>query len=174
MPLDAYTLHKVRDRQNHAAAALDRQQGIAATHGEMREMADLKRQHDQLFRDLEMSGAPEPRDDEFPSQYRRRLVERLREFSPKFRDVRLDRLSPDSAVFGEIVADAAALAADRTVGSFKSPGELRRIVRTDSSGREVISYHGNPKSGWMWQHMSPVESFVVAFTDGHKLLPDPY
>src|SRR5438128_2503847 len=89
----AYELQRVRDRQNRIEADLDRRQGIAATHSEQREMAEFARQHEQLFRDLELV-LPEPRGDELPSSYRARRGGRpWQQQAPAQRVPRMRRIS---------------------------------------------------------------------------------
>jgi hypothetical protein len=60
----------------------------------------------------------------------------------------------DGAVGREIVRDAEATAADRSIGSFRHPGGLRTVTRTDAGGTRYVSYHGSCYS-WMQHFMDP-------------------
>ncbi len=60
-----------------------------------------------------------------------------------------------------IVADATAVAGDKTIGSFRKRGALREIRRVDQAGHATTEFHGDPLS-WMGAFMSPV-TMVEAF-----------
>ncbi|HVB15833.1 MAG TPA: hypothetical protein VNF04_04815 [Stellaceae bacterium] len=149
-------IHNTRDRQDRA---LDRLHGHSPSLDALREMHDAAGRHRELFSDLEMV-VPEPRPTETAADYQVRLLAPLQRFSPNFRQADLRRLSIVGGLRGidaAIVADAQAIASNRTVGSFRHPGQLRRIVRDGE-----VSYHGNPLA-WMSQFLSPIVLQVERF-----------
>lgn len=151
----------VRAAQDRELARL----GRGPTLNEQREMADLGAQHRELFADLEMS-LPQPAADADPLGYRVELLSRLKRFSPSWRDADLTRLAR-SALWGierEVLADARRIAGDRTVGSFRRPGGLRELHRTDAAGHRSVEFAGSPLS-WMSAFMTPVVTMVEAFVD---------
>jgi hypothetical protein len=142
------------DREFHRLGgltpSLDDQQKIAATAARL----------ENLYQDLEMA-LPPPAPTEDPASYHVRLLTPLLKHAPQFSDVPpadLRRLALvgalDGAVGREIVRDAEATAADRSIGSFRHPGGLRTVTRTDAGGTRYVSYHGSCYS-WMQHFMDP-------------------
>ena len=122
-------------------------------------MNDIAGRHRELFGDLEMV-VPQPKPAEHPSDFNIRLLQRLQPFSHTFRQADLHRLAVGGALGGidaAIIADAQRIASNRTVGSFRQPGQLRRIVRPGE-----VRYHGHPLS-WMQQFLSPIVLQVESF-----------
>lgn len=167
--MNSQAARRVEDFQRRQAsdlAELDRHQGKPPSLSDLRRIADLQREHAQLFQNLELP-LPEQRGDDDAQRYEARLLTALARHSPTWRGVdiqaaaRANALTPIGA---EIRADAQAIADDGTVGSFKTPGALRRIEKTDASGRKITEW-----AGPLWfgqQFMLPFHQAIVAFGDG--------
>jgi hypothetical protein len=160
---------------NHVRTAqqreLERLGGRAPSLEEQRAMQLMAREHRQLFEDLEMS-VPQPGPTDRPGDYQVALLQRLQRFSPTFRDSNLGRLAASGGlargIEAAIVADATAVAGDRTIGSFRRKGHLRELRRTDQSGQVTsVLFAGDPRS-WMSSFMSPVVTCVEAFNTGRR------
>jgi hypothetical protein len=107
---------------------------------------------------------PQPGATDRPRDYQVTLLKRLQKFSPTFRESDLRRLAASGLPRGieaAIVADATAVAGDKTVGSFRRKGALREIRRTSQSGEVTVSFAGEPIS-WMSAYMSPVITMIEA------------
>jgi len=149
-------IHHIRERQT---VELDRLHGRSPSLDALREMNDAAGHHRELYADLEMV-VPQPRPSEHPADYSVRLLQQLQPFSRDWRDADLHRLAVGGALGGidaAIIADAQRIASNRTVGSFRQPGQLRRIVRPGE-----VRYHGHPLS-WMQQFLSPIVLQVESF-----------
>jgi hypothetical protein len=156
---------RTRNAQNRELERL----GHAPTLEQQREIADIAAQHRELFADLEMS-VPQPSATDRPRDYEVALLQRLQRFSPTFRETDLRRLARAGGLGGidkQIVQEAGRIAGNKTIGSFRRPGELREVRRVDQSGQEEIRFYGNPLS-WMAQFMSPVVTVVEAFNTGRR------
>jgi len=161
--MDSATLRQAEDlrrQQGRELAALDRQQGRAPSLADLRAINDLANEHRLLFQNLELR-LPEQRPDDTPNRYRTRLLDRLKQFSPRWRSTdifavaRADALSP---VGTEILADAKRVCDDVTVDSFKHPGQPRRVEVTDASGRRCIEWRG--PHAFVDMFMPPVATFA--------------
>jgi hypothetical protein len=153
---------RVRDDQNIRLKAL----GSGPSLEQQRQNNDLRERYSQVFQDLELS-IPNPGATETPDQYRVELLSRLQSFSPTFRDSDLRRLDASGGLaYGiqqAIVQDAQNVATDKTQGSFRRPGALREIRRTDQTGQVTsVSFAGDPRA-WMSAFVSPVVTMVEAF-----------
>jgi hypothetical protein len=154
---------------NHVRTAQQRELerlGSAPSLEQQRAMQLLAKQHKQLFEDLELN-LPQPGPTDRPDHYKVALLRRLQKFSPTFRDSDLGRLALTGGlargIEAAIVADATAVAGDRTVGSFRRPGALREIRRTDQTGQVTeVSFAGDPRA-WMSAFVSPVVTMVENF-----------
>jgi hypothetical protein len=153
---------RVREDQNIRLEALGRGPSLE----QQRSMALMAREHAQLFQDLEMT-LPQPGAQDRPADYQVALLTKLQRFSPTWADSNLRALSAAGGlargIEAAIVADATAVAGDRTVGSFRKPGALREIRRTDQSGQVTeVSFAGDPRS-WRSAFVSPVVTMVENF-----------
>ena len=151
-------IHSIRRDQDRA---LDRLHGHSPDLDQLKEMNDAANRHRELFADLEMT-VPTPRPDEHPADYNVRLLTPLQRFSRDWRDTDLRRLalSGERAFdpFARVIrADAQRIASNRTIGSLRMPGQLRRIERPGE-----VSYHGHPLA-WMSQFLSPLVLQVERF-----------
>ena len=149
-------IHHIRDRQS---AELDRLHGASADLAQLKQMNDIAGRHRELFGDLEMV-VPQPKPAEHPSDFNIRLLQRLQPFSPDWRDADVARLSRGGGLGGidaAIRADAQAIASNRTIGSLRTPGQLRRIERPGE-----VRYFGHPLS-WMARFMPPLVLQVESF-----------
>jgi 8-oxo-dGTP pyrophosphatase MutT (NUDIX family) len=92
--------------------------------------------------------APAPLTGETLQQYRRRLADGRKVHSAAWKDTNLYAISDDNA-FGNIermiYADAVAKA--KSVDDVPE-GDLRQMVRADSTGRQITEFYGHPKA-WM-------------------------
>ena len=150
---DIYTIRRGQDR------ALDQLHGRSPDLDQLRQMNDAANRHKALFGDLELT-IPEPRPSEHPADFHVRLLQRLQPFSPDWRDADVARLSRGGGLGGidaAIVADAQRIASNKTIGSLRQPGQLRRIERPGE-----VRYHGNPLA-WMSQFLSPLVLQVERF-----------
>ena len=145
---------------------LDRRQGRAPSLSDLRRINEMRQENELLFKNLELT-LPEQRGDDDAQRYEARLLTSLARHSPKWRGVdiqaaaRANALTPIGA---EIRADAQRVADDGTVGSFRNPGQLRRIEKVDQSGRKVTEW-----AGPLWfgqQFMLPFHQAIRAFGDG--------
>lgn len=98
--------------------------------------------------------APRALDGETPLGYRRRLLTSLQSYSPDFKDASLAGIQ-DSVSFD--VAERIIL--KDAIAAAKSPtdladGELRKIVKTDMAGRQIVEFVG--KSTFVKQFAAPV------------------
>src|SRR5262249_13855805 len=134
--------------------------GSAPSLTEQRHIEDIANSHKQLFADLELS-VPTPASSDRLSDYWLKLLRPLQRFSPDFRHadlrefVKAGSIHTLTGIDAAIIEDARRVAADKTVGSFRNPGALREIRRTDMAGATTIDFHGS-KRAWMTQFMSPL------------------
>jgi hypothetical protein len=154
-------IHRVRHQQAAELARL----GDAPSLQQQRQITDLAARHRQLFNDLELN-MPAPAATDRPATYQLALLQRLQRFSPTFRDTNLRNLAVAGGLAAgierAIVEDARTVASDKTLGSFRKPGALRELRRTDEAGHQTIEFCGSPLS-WMSAFMSPVVACVEAF-----------
>jgi hypothetical protein len=113
----------------------------------------------QMFGD----SAPASLQGERLSDYRVRLVSKFQQHSRVFKDANLARIAAADAVTltaleDAIYADAAAALHDPA--TFQ-PGELRRVVTRDPSGREITKYVGDPNA--CWDQFNPPIRYVRKF-----------
>jgi hypothetical protein len=158
---------RLRERQDASVATLDRAQGRPPSLAELREINDTADRYSGLFKDLELP-PPSPRAGDTPVGFRMRLLDALKPHSPAWSNASLLAAHAGRAldqVEREIVADASRVASDRTVGSFRRPGELRRIAAVDAGGRKSTEWAGSPLI-WMQNFMPATVTCVRAFGDG--------
>jgi hypothetical protein len=114
---------------------------------------------DEIYREFG-SSAPAPLRGEDDYSYRLRILDELRQHSPKHRDMPLRALAnmPDRAfihVENEILADA-----QKAANNWAPPGQLREKVKTDSvTGRRITEYAGGSTLTWMETYMRPKKVF---------------
>jgi hypothetical protein len=167
--MNSAALRRVEDLQRRQAselAYLDRKQGRPPSLADLRAIASLKQQNEQLFANLELQ-LPEQRADDSPVNYEARLLDQLKRHSPKWRStdmLAMARANALGAVRAEIRADAQRVCDDVTVGSFKNPGALRRIEKVDAAGQKITEWAGPTWFGAAFQ--LPFCQNIVAFGDG--------
>jgi len=129
--------------------ALDKRMPATMSDADFKEMAEIQSRADQV---LVLFGGSAPRfmAGEKPIEYRVRLLNLLKQHSPGYKDVSLERIAAaDSAALGPIeatiMADAAVVGrSPATVGE----GELRCVSKRMESGHMVREYIGQPRT-WM-------------------------
>lgn len=156
---------RLRQTQDRIERRLDDTNGgRVPTEAETRAMVEHQGRFDDVYRGLELGGAPPPRGQgESPSTYRRRLVEGLLRYSKDWSTGTRIYALPESTipiVEAAVIADAQKLVADRTVGSFRHPNQMRTRKVPDQSGREWTEYHGPTPLAWMSQFMLPGRRLV--------------
>jgi hypothetical protein len=134
-------------------AAPDRAPNLRA----LAEYQDAHARADSVYQELGLH-APPPHDGEGLLDYKTRLVKRLQQFSPKWKDENLRMMAdavvinPKSTAFSnaeaQIYADAQVYAADPTVGDLRNPGRLREVHKRDQGGTVITEFHGD--SGICW------------------------
>ncbi len=94
-----------------------------------------------------------PLHNENPVAYRKRLAAKFQKHSESLKDVKLDSLEGPAfeIVESKIYADAQAVALNPSEGT---AGRLIPMVRTDSAGRKITSFTGDPLA-WMSPFMAP-------------------
>lgn len=109
------------------------------------ELADAQIKADSVFSAFDQR-APSPTPGEKPLAYRRRLLVKLQEHSPDFKNVDLSAIA-DAQLLNiaekQIYADAQS-AASLSVGA----GQLREIKRADATGRLISTFEGDPSAAW--------------------------
>jgi hypothetical protein len=106
------------------------------------------------------SSAPAPLRGEDEHGYRLRVLNELRQHSPKHRDIPLRVLAnmPERAFIhaeDQILADA-----QKAANNWAPPGQLREKVKTDSvTGRRITEYAGASTLSWMETFMRPKKVF---------------
>jgi hypothetical protein len=156
------TIRDVRNEQRHAFAELG---GEGSSLHQLRQMENTANQFRQLYSDLEMT-VPQPNPSEYPPDYRVRLLRRIQKFSGSHHDSNLRRLHHSGGLSGidsVIIQEAQAVANDRTRGSFRNPGALREIHRSDAGGSKYVDYFGDPLS-WMRQFQPKMNVRVERIT----------
>ena len=117
------------------------------TDAELNEMSSVQAQADAVFQAFGDS-APRPQTGEDLAGYRRRLVTKLKEHSPAWKDTNVAAIFDANAfatIEKQVYADALS-AAQRPADL--EPGALREIKTRDTTGREISSFVGEP-SAWM-------------------------
>jgi hypothetical protein len=115
--------------------------------------------------------ADKPMSGERPSDYRRRLLRKFLPFSRAFKDVDLHTV-PNGEVFDglerQVFADAEFAANDVQSLNASATGFLRKIVRKDDGGRNIVEYFGTPRM-WLEQFCCPVRRVVKINKGGHSV-----
>ncbi len=124
------------------------------TSEDIAEFSAVQAKADSVFQELAKFGkgpgfAPQAKESEGLMQYRYRLADAIKKYSPQFRDINLTGvgISAFRVLEPQIFADALQEAQHPT--EFE-PNELRAITRHDETGRPCIEFHGHPKA-WMDQ-----------------------
>jgi 8-oxo-dGTP pyrophosphatase MutT (NUDIX family) len=116
-------------------------------------MSDIQLKYDTLARGFGKQ-ASRPLLGEAPGLYSRRLAREFQTHSKAWKDIDLVKLDPQ--VFEKIAEPAiyndAMEASNSPIGI--EPGNLRKIIKKDITGREIITWAGSPKS-WMQDFMQP-------------------
>ncbi len=156
----------VQRYQANALRDLDRHQGKPPSLSDLRAINEMRQQHELLFKNLEMQ-VPQPMPADTPAHYEARLLNELKRHSPKWRSTdmgQLARANALGAVGAEVRADAQRVCDDITIGSFRSPGALRRIEKVDAAGQKIVEWHGPTWFGATFQ--LPFIQNIVRFGDG--------
>ena len=107
--------------------------------------------------------APRPLGSEAPMNYRLRLVDDLKRYSPKWKDKKLGAIATDEAFFSEVESQVYADAIEAARNPQDIPdGDLRCVTRKLPSGHTVNEYHGQPRA-WMDPIAGPVRQFATKF-----------
>jgi hypothetical protein len=158
----------VRSAQTAAIAAL----GIpsAPTISRLRAEAEVAREFREIFQDLGLE-APQLRGDgnrvgaELDHLVRLQPYGRRQWRGAKLGQIAMNEPAVFESIAADIVADARAIAADRTVGSLHDADRMRPIVRTDSTGVTTTRWCGKPDH-WMRFLHDPVIRCLNAVGDG--------
>ena len=167
--MNSQAARRVENFQRHQAnelAELDRQQGRPPSLGDLRRINEMRTQNAQLFANLELQ-LPQAMPADTPARYEARLLNELKRHSPKWRSTDMGQLARANAlgpVGREVRKDAQAIADDGLIGSFRNPGQLRRVEKVDQSGRKVTEWHGPVWFGRAFQ--LPYIQNIVRFGDG--------
>ena len=114
--------------------------------GVRREYQRHQAEADGIYRQLGEPSAPPPLDNEWLPHYRRRLLEPLKQHSPTWAKVEIPNQEDVLAVAErQIYADAAREA--RAPTNLR-PGELVERIVTDSTGRKISKFFGDPAVTW--------------------------
>jgi 8-oxo-dGTP pyrophosphatase MutT (NUDIX family) len=138
----ADALDPIRKRIDEVAAALPK----AMSDADRMALTDAQAFADNYYSMLGQR-APRPQDGETVLAYRKRLAKGLREHSPTWKGVDFTVFADDAFSVAEkqIYADAQAASMNPIdLGE----GELREIVTTDTTGRRISSFRGEPRT-WM-------------------------
>jgi hypothetical protein len=136
----------------------------APTSTEMRDSREAQARFDAVYVGAGFGGAPPPLVNEPLHAYRARLVEGLKNFvkpesRPLVEDMRKLAMNPATATAHEhfeerLLGEARATIADKTIGDFRDPSQLRRIEKVSENGTRVIEWAGSPRS-WMERFSHP-------------------
>jgi hypothetical protein len=123
----------------------------------------------ELFADLQIE-PPTARTDGNAMGERIAHLELLKHHCARWAKADLGRLAQADArgfdnAQADIIRDAQVVAADPTIGSFKHPGALRPVVRTDKAGHKTTTWHGDPNA-WMSHFHDPLLRCLTAVGDG--------
>ncbi len=124
------------------------------TSEDIAEFSAVQAKADSVFQELAKYGkgpgfAPQAKESEGLYQYRYRLADAVKKYSPQFRDINLTGVGISAfRVFEpQFFADAIAEAQHPTQFG---PDELRELTRYDEAGRRYSEFYGHP-SAWMSQ-----------------------
>jgi hypothetical protein len=130
-----------------------REQG-PLTDRERAQMADIQSRHDAVEAHFGRT-APAPLQGETPRGYRIRLLDRLKQYHPELKNADLRNVGgmENVELFEKPIFDAALAEAKHPKLDLPEEG-LRKVVRKDESGRDIIEFFG--KNTWVKQFASPV------------------
>jgi hypothetical protein len=150
------------------------------TVAELPTFRDVQLRYDDVYRGMELGGAPVEVSGESPLSYNIRLLHGVREVlspllkqkhreEPSWCEEDFPQLASSSMLAfrtaeDRVLQDATAIVADATQGSFRHPGALRKVEVVDEAGRKATEFRGDPLS-WMSTFM-PTPSVVTMFTQG--------
>lgn len=136
---ESETARKIRDIESRLPLQMN--------DADYRARADVQAKADAVFQAFG-DAAPRPLDGETVSAYRRRMSNKLKEHSARWSKVELSAFADDNAftvVEEQIYADAM----DAALNPKDLPeGQLRSVVRRDTTGRQITSFYGEPIA-WM-------------------------
>jgi hypothetical protein len=146
---------------------------------EDRQLVDCQERADAAYRALSLPGAPPPLSGEGLRGYQTRVLEKLKPYSPAWKDADLRKLrdySPTTldVVEQQVLADAKKVGDDRTV-TFAADGiSLRERRVKNEAGVEMIEFHGPSPLAWMSGFMGAKRCLVGAVdSTGRRLFPEP-
>ena len=156
----------VQRHQDRELRDLDRRQGRPPSLSDLRAINQMRQENELLFKNLELA-LPQAMSADNATSYEARLLNELKRHSPKWRSTDMSQLARANAlgpVGHEVRKDAQAIADDGLIGSFRNPGQLRRVEKVDQSGRKVTEWHGPVWFGRAFQ--LPYIQNIVRFGDG--------
>ena len=122
------------------------------------ELAAIQEKADAMLR-LFNESAGRSLEGETVAQYERRMAARVQRHAPNYKDVNLHEAmgSAFELIEKQVYEDARKEAARPTL---IPEGELREVVTTDQSGRQMSTFYGKP-SVWMQNFMPPIVKRVA-------------
>jgi hypothetical protein len=132
-------------------------------------LLNIQSRADSVSQALLNQDAPAPMQGERVSDYRRRMLRPFLAYSAPFRNVDLNAID-DGPVFDgmeqTVFKDAMAAASDRDALNASAIGQLRRVVKRDDAGRNIVEYFGQPRM-WLDQFACPVKR-VACINNGSR------
>jgi hypothetical protein len=117
--------------------------------------------------------APRPMSGERPNDYRRRLLRKFLCHSKVFKDVDINTI-PSGPAFDafetQVFADAVTAANDRQSLNASATGFLRKVIKTDETGRPITEYFGRPRM-WLEQFCCPAKRLVCINNGSRAVRP---
>jgi hypothetical protein len=114
-----------------------------------------------------------PMSGERPNDYRRRLLRKFLPHSQQFKDIDLNTV-PAGPIFDgmerQVFADAEHAANDVQSLNASAVGFLRKVVRKDDGGRNIVEYYGVPRM-WLEQFCCPVRRVAVINNGSRQVRP---
>ncbi len=148
----AENIARLDQQQNELRARFDDLQGKPTHSDDLYELGSIQARYDNVFKGLEMPGAPGPLTGESPRTYRARLFTELKPLSQKWKDFDPYNRHLSENVIGAaeegILADVRRVVANPAQGSFRNPGRLRAVTTVGDGGHRVVEYFGDPGE-WM-------------------------
>ena len=167
--MNSQAARRVEDFQRHQdreLAQINRQHGRPPSLSDLREINRMRQENELLFKNLELT-LPQAMPADNATSYEARLLNELKRHSPRWRSVDMQALARSNALApaaSEVRKDAQAVADDGSIGSFRNPGQLRRVEKVDQSGRKITEWAGDT---WLGQQfMLPFHQAIVRFGDG--------
>jgi hypothetical protein len=162
-----------RDREHGEPTRTRYDSSIVADNKRREQMAHIQSRADSVSRALLCQDAPAPMQGERVSDYRRRMLRPFLSYSAPFRNVDLNAVD-DGPIFDGmervIFDDAMAAATDKVALNASAVGHLRKVVKRDDAGRNIVEYFGTPRM-WMEQFCSPARRLVRINTGSRSVTP---